>query len=333
MLMGDACGKKQRVQRRRRGLGAAHNVTADDGVAHLPVRAQYDQVGILTRRQAALAGAQPDGPGRSQRRHVDSVGPGDPEPFHQVAQAVQHQLGRPGNGAVGQLGIALLHHGNPAAKAPLECDLLQKALTIHVSQFFRNPSMFDKLRTEVIPGLFSDCIKNGSDTLRASCLGCAGGEEPFSLAILLREHFSKEMRTVQTIIQGTDIDEETLRFAQQAEYIEDRLKEVSAELRERYFRVSGPRFRLVPETRQMVTFLQGDITNTATYVPSNLVLCRNTLIYFNRPDQEKILHGVADSLPAGGVLVLGKSETLVGDVRRRFEAICPVERIYRRINT
>jgi len=222
---------------------------------------------------------------------------------------------------------------NLLRQSPLELDLLQKALTIHVSQFFRNPSMFDKLRTEVIPGLFSDCIKNGSDTLRASCLGCAGGEEPFSLAILLREHFSKEMRTVQTIIQGTDIDKETLRFAQQAEYIEDRLKEVSAELRERYFRVSGPRFRLVPETRQMVTFLQGDITNTATYVPSNLVLCRNTLIYFNRPDQEKILHGVADSLPAGGVLVLGKSETLVGDVRRRFEAICPVERIYRRINT
>jgi chemotaxis protein methyltransferase CheR len=61
------------------------------------------------------------------------------------------------------------------------------------------------------------------------------------------------------------------------------------------------------------------------------VLCRNTLIYFARPDQEKILHGLADILPTGGMLVLGKSETLVGDVRRRFTAICPVERIYRRV--
>jgi chemotaxis protein methyltransferase CheR len=60
-------------------------------------------------------------------------------------------------------------------------------------------------------------------------------------------------------------------------------------------------------------------------------LCRNTLIYFNRPDQEKILNGIAEILPAGGILVLGKSETLVGDVRRRFESVCPVERIYRRI--
>lgn len=216
-------------------------------------------------------------------------------------------------------------------QSPLELDLLQKTLTIHVSQFFRNPSMFDKLRAEVIPGLFASCMKSGSDTLRAWCLGCAGGEEPFSLAILLREYFSKELRSVQPVIQGTDIDAETLRLAQQAEFAEERLKEVSAELRNRYFRPNGYRFRLVPEIRQMVTFLQGDITNTAAYLPCNLVLCRNTLIYFTRPDQENILQGVADILAAGGILVLGKSETLVGDVRRRFETICPVERIYRRI--
>jgi chemotaxis protein methyltransferase CheR len=220
---------------------------------------------------------------------------------------------------------------NLLRQSPLELDLLQKALTIHVSQFFRNPSMFEKLRIEVIPGLFSACVKNGTDTLRAWCLGCAGGEEPFSLAIIFREYFSKETRTVQAVIQGTDIDAETLRLAQQAEFTEERLKDVSPELRDRYFRPNGSRFRLVSEIRQMVTFLQGDITNTTAYVPSDLVLCRNTLIYFTRPDQEKILHGVADILSSGGILVLGKSETLVGDVRGRFEPVCPVERIYRRI--
>jgi chemotaxis protein methyltransferase CheR len=216
-------------------------------------------------------------------------------------------------------------------QSPQELDLLQKALTIHVSQFFRNPSMFDKLRDEVLPKFFSSCEKNGAEKVRFWCLGCAGGEEPFSLAILLREHFSKELRKVQTIIHGTDIDAETIRAAQQAEYIEDRLKEVPAELKDRYFRQSGSCFRLVPELREMVTFLQGDITKRAEYVSSNLVVCRNTLIYFTRHEQEKILHGVADILPAGGILVLGKSETLVGDVRQRFEAICPVERIYRRL--
>lgn len=219
---------------------------------------------------------------------------------------------------------------NLLRQSPQELDLLQKALTIHVSQFFRNPSMFDKLRDDVLPGLFSSSKKNGVEKLRFWCLGCAGGEEPFSLAILLREHFSRELRKVQTIIHGTDIDAETILAARQAEYIEDRLKEVPAELKDRYFRQTGSRFRLVPELREMVTFLQGDITRTAEYVSSDLVVCRNTLIYFTRPDQEKILHGVADILPAGGILVLGKSETLVGDVRQRFEALCPVERIYRR---
>ena len=211
-----------------------------------------------------------------------------------------------------------------------EPDLLLKTLTIHVSQFFRNPSMFHALRDEVLPGLFSSREKNGADKLRFWCLGCAGGEEPYSLAILLRENFSKEMRRLRTIIDGTDVDAETIRAAQQADYIEERLKEVPPGLRERYFRQNGMRFRLVPEIRQMVTFLQGDITRTAEYRSSDLVVCRNTLIYFNRQNQEKILHGIADILPAGGILVLGKSETLVGSVRQRFEAICLVERIFRK---
>jgi chemotaxis protein methyltransferase CheR len=215
-------------------------------------------------------------------------------------------------------------------QSPQELDLLQKALTIHVSQFFRNPSMFDKLRGDVLPGLFSSCVNNGGGQLRFWCLGCAGGEEPFSLAILLREHFSKELRKVQAIIHGTDIDAETIRVARQAEYIEERLSEVPAGLKDRYFRQSGSRFRLVPEIREMVTFLHGDITRIKEYAPSDLVVCRNTLIYFTRPDQDKILNGIADILPTDGILVLGKSETLVGTVRQRFEAICHVERIYRR---
>ena len=220
---------------------------------------------------------------------------------------------------------------NLLRQSPQELDLLQKALTIHVSQFFRNPSMFDKLRDEVLPGIFSSCDINGAGKLRFWSLGCAGGEEPFSLAILLREHFSKELRKVQTIIHGTDIDAETIRAAQQAEYIEDRLKEVPADLKDRYFRQNGTRFRLVPELREMVTFLQGDITRTTEYVPSDLVVCRNTLIYFTRPDQERILNGIADILPIGGILALGKSETLVGDARRRFVTVSPVERIYRKV--
>lgn len=211
-----------------------------------------------------------------------------------------------------------------------ELDLLQKVLTIHVSQFFRNPSTFEKLRTEVLPSLFRS-EKDTAKHLRFWCLGCAGGEEPYSLAILLREHFNREIHQIPTSILGTDIDAATLVTAQQAEYGADRLQEVSSGLRECYFRQNGTRFRLIPEIREMVAFMQGDITNVEQYAASNLVLCRNTLIYFNRPDQEKIQNGIADVLPPGGILVLGRSETLVGEARQRFVPVCPVERIYRRI--
>lgn len=215
---------------------------------------------------------------------------------------------------------------------PRELDLLQKALTIHVSQFFRNPSMFEFLRSEVLPELFSSAIQQDPPCLRIACLGCAGGEEPYSLALILREHFERELRAVHVSIVGTDIDAQTIKAATAAEFIEERLREVPAQIRERYFRTAAGRFQLSAEIRRMVEFRQGDIMATAAYPPAELILCRNTLIYFTRPDQEKILHGIADILPAGGILVLGKSETLVGGVRNRFEAVSPTERIYRRLN-
>lgn len=89
--------------------------------------------------------------------------------------------------------------------------------------------------------------------------------------------------------------------------------------------------KLAADIRKMVTFHQLNIMDAGSLEPCHLALCRNTLIYFTRPEQEKILRGIARILPPGGILILGKSETLVGDVRRLFATICPVERIYRRL--
>ncbi len=213
-----------------------------------------------------------------------------------------------------------------------ELDLLKKALTIHVSQFFRNPSMFEKLQTVVLPSLFkkilADCEKTN---LRFWSLGCAGGEEAYSLGIILREFFAQQLLTTPTEIHASDIDEDILLAAALAEYNEDRLKDLPDSIRERYFISNGPRMRLSSQIREMVSFHQQNIMDVESFVPCQLVLCRNTLIYFTRPDQEKIIHGIAHILPTGGILVLGKSETLVGETRKLFTTVCPVERIYRRV--
>lgn len=213
-----------------------------------------------------------------------------------------------------------------------ELDLLQKSLTIHVSQFFRNHSVFEKLRGEVIPELFASRSAHRDEPLRFWCLGCAGGEEPYSLAIMLREFFGREIRHERVSLLATDIDDKTLQAARAAEYDEGRFKEMPVDLRERYFRQDGRLFRLVPEIRDMVVFQRGDICNPEEYAPSDLVCCRNTLIYFARPEQERILNRIADILRPGGILVLGKSEVLVGSSRGRFAPVCRTERIYRRIS-
>jgi chemotaxis protein methyltransferase CheR len=211
-----------------------------------------------------------------------------------------------------------------------ELDLLKKTLTIHVSQFFRNPSMFEKLQTVVLPYIYQRADA-AQERLRFWSLGCAGGEEAYSLGIILREFFSRELLHTPTEILAYDIDPDILVAAVQAEFNEDRLKDIPDSIRERYFVPIGSRMQLSAKVRDMVTFHQQNIMDVNTFEPCQLVLCRNTLIYFTRPDQEKILRGIAQILPAGGILVLGKSETLVGEVRSLFTTVCPVERIYRRL--
>jgi len=215
-------------------------------------------------------------------------------------------------------------------QSDLELDLLKKALTIHVSQFFRNPSLFEKLRSDILPQLFlnNDAFRKN---LHIYSLGCAGGEEAYSLGIILREFFSRQLMHTPVEISAYDIDSDILQAAVRAEFNEDRLKELPDSFRERYFVQDGKRLQLTAEIRDMVTFHMRNIMDVETFEPCQLAFCRNTLIYFTRQDQEKILRGIADILPSGGILVLGKSETVVGDVRQLFATVCPVERIYRRL--
>lgn len=211
-----------------------------------------------------------------------------------------------------------------------ERELLKKTLTIHVSQFFRNPSMFEKLRLEILPDLFQHAVTS-QEPLRLYSLGCAGGEEAYSLGIILREFFASELLHTLTEICAFDIDADILKTAAHAEFNEDRQHDLPDAIRERYFVANGSRLQLSANVREMVTFHQRNIIDVESFGPCQMVLCRNTLIYFNRSGQEKILRGIAHILPTGGILVLGKSETLVGNIRGLFATVCPVERIYRRL--
>ncbi len=210
-----------------------------------------------------------------------------------------------------------------------EIDLLVKVLTIHVSQFFRNLTTFEKLRTEIIPHLFTLARQNRTKSLRFWSLGCASGEEPYSLALILAEHFSREMEEIPVIIEGTDVDSAILQNAEKATYNYDRLLETPSNYIEKYFTEEGTQYNLAPAIRKMVSFKQGEMFNNLIYQKCDLLLCRNVLIYFAREQQEKVLRNIASALGNTGLLVLGKSETILGETRSQFQTVCPLERIYR----
>jgi chemotaxis protein methyltransferase CheR len=213
-----------------------------------------------------------------------------------------------------------------------EIDLLLKALTIHVSQFFRNLSTFEKLRTDIIPHLFADARQQGKKSLRFWSLGCSSGEEPYSLALILAEHFHREILEIPVTIDATDVDTGILETATKATYNHDRLIETPINLILKYFSEEGTQYKLSPSIAKMVNFNNCDIFNNLIYQSCDLVLCRNVLIYFAREQQDKVLANIARAVGRHGFLVLGKSETILGESRNHLQAVCPVERIYRSTN-
>lgn len=213
---------------------------------------------------------------------------------------------------------------------PAEVERLNAALTITVTQFFRNPATFERITEVVFPALFE---RAGPRGVRVWSVGCASGEEPYSIALLLRERFADRLARTRVSILGLDRDRAALERARAALYERDRLADVPAEMRARHFETTlAGRFQLARGIRQMVSFRQVNVFEAADLPdgPVDLVLCRNVLIYFARGEQERLLADFERRLSPGGFLVLGKAETLVAADRRRFKTVCPWERIYRR---
>jgi chemotaxis protein methyltransferase CheR len=208
-----------------------------------------------------------------------------------------------------------------------ELDALLAALTIHVSQFFRNPSMFAELEARVLPELLERARAEGRP-LRLWSVGCASGEEPYSLALLLD---GLAPPGSQADILGTDVSAAILERARAGLYEPQRLAEVPPAVRARYFEPQGRDLRLAEPIRRMVRFERHNVLTAPEFPPADLIICRNVMIYFSAPEQEKILARFAAALSPGGFLVLGKAEMLLGASRRLFQPDSAAERIYRRL--
>ncbi|MFI0982499.1 CheR family methyltransferase [Streptomyces sp. NPDC021093] len=204
---------------------------------------------------------------------------------------------------------------------------LFNTILINVTSVFRDPGAWDMLQREVVPQIVEEA---GSDSeIRVWSAGCSSGEEAFSLAIMFAEVLGVEESLNRVKIYATDIDEEALREARSGLYSAKSLEPLPTELRERYFEQSGAKYVFRPDLRRRVIFGRHDITRDAPISRLDLLVCRNTLMYFNVEAQTQIVDRFHFALREGGHLFLGKAEMLLNDAER-FEAVSIRQRIFRR---
>ncbi len=212
------------------------------------------------------------------------------------------------------------------ADAP-EWDRLLDALTINVTKLFRNPETFAALERLVLPALWQ------RPAIRVWSAGCASGEEPYSLALLLHRYAERRQdpgMLGRVSILGTDIDRASLDHAAKASYGASALTDLPEEIARRYF-PDGPPAIVPPEVRALVRFARRDLLQDA--LPDgawDLITCRNVIIYFGRETQEMLFERFLQALAPGGYLVLGKVETLLGPARSQLVAVDSRERIFQR---
>jgi chemotaxis methyl-accepting protein methylase len=215
-------------------------------------------------------------------------------------------------------------------RSPSEYERLRDALTITVTRFYRNADTWNLLRRDLMPRLCAP----GAGQIRIWSAGCSSGEEAYTLAILAAEYLDQAGRSGELgrlVVDATDVDRVSLERARAASYPRENLVEMPPELIDRYLAPVESELQVVPRIRGRVFVHRVDLS--AGQPPGrdyHMVVCRNVLIYFDRPMQERLFQMFTDSLAPGGYLVLGKVETLLGGVRDRLLLVDPRERVYRR---
>jgi two-component system, chemotaxis family, CheB/CheR fusion protein len=204
---------------------------------------------------------------------------------------------------------------------------LFNTVLINVTGFFRDPDTWTFLRQDVMPDLLASA--GASRDIRIWSAGCASGEEAYSLAIILAEALGIEECARRVKIYGTDIDDEALHDARSGLYSGKALDAISAEMKEKYFEQDGTQFAFRPDLRRRVIFGRHDLTRDAPISRLDLLVCRNTLMYFNVETQSQVIDRFHFALREKGHLFLGKAEMLLSD-GDRFEVVSMRQRVFRR---
>ena len=182
---------------------------------------------------------------------------------------------------------------------------------IPISRFWRDRDVFDSLAREVFPALAAAALERGDALVRVWSVGCASGEEPYSLRLAWSLHAEAAFPSVGVRIVATDVDETMLARAEAGLYRRGSFRDMPPELVDRAFRQSDDLYEIRPEFRRDIAFLLQDIQSEMPEGPFDLILCRNLVFtYFDKPTQLDLLPKICARLRAGAGFVIGSDETL-----------------------
>lgn len=235
----------------------------------------------------------------------------------------------------GDLEGALSECGDPARLAVLplegaEWQRLIARLTVSESYFFRDRGTQAVLERDVLPALIAERRASGDLRLRIWSAGCARGEEPYSLAILLHRLLPDRADWALSIL-GTDIDARSLEAARSGVYAAWSLRDAPDSERSRWFRpLPRRKFELDPAVREMVTFAPLNLAQDAYPAGVDLLVCRNVLMYFDERARRGALERLQAALAPGGWLVLGPAEATGEQLRPLVPVAFPEAVLHRR---
>ncbi len=212
---------------------------------------------------------------------------------------------------------------------PSEGNILFKEMMIGVTNFFRDPAVWDKLGNTVL----ADAIANipAGSVLRAWVPGCSTGEEAYTLAIIFKDAVEKTspQKNIKLQIFATDLDNDAVEAARKGIYPVNIANDVSADRLNRYFVKSDDGYSVNAEIREMVVFAQHNLIMHPPFINIDIISCRNLLIYMDAELQKKIIGLFYYSINNNGILLLGNSET-IGTLGHLFKVVDTRNKIYTR---
>jgi chemotaxis protein methyltransferase CheR len=211
-----------------------------------------------------------------------------------------------------------------------EWAILDGLCRIPVSRFYRDRGVFQYLEEVVLPDLGARVAHRGESELDCWSVGCAAGEEPYTLAIVWRLGPGRRLPDLRLRVLATDIDPENLARARRGCYARSSLKDLPPAYLQQALVSTAQEWCVGEMYREDVTFVEQDVRRAAPPGPFDLILCRNVAFtYFDDARQRDALRTIAERLAPAGALVIGRGETLPDDVLG-LEVWSAKSRIYRR---